>query len=83
MMEVNQDALFMEPSDLDEAIVGYLERCGQSTVLCYDYEKLVQAFMTLHRTDREEAMEWIAYNCDAWMGENTPAILHTSSSLGL
>lgn len=72
--ETNPEALRW--NDCDAAIVGIAERCGQPTLLVYDYEKLVQCFVD-QGASWEEAMEWVGYNiAGAWVGPHTPLILH-------
>lgn len=38
---VDEEAIFYD--DLDSAIIGVAERCGMSTVVCYDKDKAIAA----------------------------------------
>jgi hypothetical protein len=72
--EHNSEALVIE--NADDAIIGYVERCSQPAVACYDYNKLVQVFIDQGMT-YEESEEWISHNiAGAWMGHQTPMILY-------
>ncbi len=68
-------------TDCDSAIIGVAARCGMRSVVCYDYDKLVEHFMSCGMTD-EEAIEWIDHNIlGAYVGEYTPIILHRGDKL--
>lgn len=59
----------------DDAILGFIQRCGQPPVAIYDNDRLIEHFMAQGMTF-EEAVEWIDYNViGAWVGEGTPAVL--------
>lgn len=61
---------------LDDAIVGYAERCGAVPALVYDSEKLLQAFIN-QGMEREEALEWIEFNiANAYIGDDTPYLMY-------
>lgn len=72
--------------DLDEAIVGFAYRCGQPTLVVYDYAWMVEAFASRHKEDGDtvddeeayvRATEWVDFNIvGAWVGENTPLTLY-------
>lgn len=63
-------------TDCDSAIIGQIDRCGQPTVIVYDYLLLIQAFQAQGMTE-DEAIEHISYNVEgAWVGEGTPAVMH-------
>jgi hypothetical protein len=67
----------------DDAVVGYYQRCGQPAIVIYGYEELVQHFVT-DGMDIDEASEWVSYNIEgAWMGEDTPAIMHKGNLLAV
>lgn len=62
----------------DEAVVGYVCRCGQPPIVIYDHSKLVQKFVGDGMTD-EEAEEWVSFNIEsAWHGKGTPGVLHAA-----
>lgn len=77
--EVNPDALFIgEAGDtsFDEAIVGIGERCGQPALIVYDADKIVEVLVKQGMTG-DEAREYASFNIyEAWLGPNTPIILH-------
>jgi hypothetical protein len=61
--------------DAEQALVGYIRRCGQPLVAVYDYEKLVAVYQASGMTE-EEATEWIEVNViGAWLGTGTPSVL--------
>ena len=62
---------------LDGAIVGRVGRCaGPDDVLCYDYDKMVEIFVTRDGMTHEEAAEWVDFNIvGAYIGERTPFVL--------
>tara|TARA_R100000458_G_C8100588_1_gene127436 strand:- start:202 stop:420 length:219 start_codon:yes stop_codon:yes gene_type:complete len=60
----------------DEAIVGEGVRCGQETVLVYDYNKLIKVFVKKESMSKADAIDWIDFNIlGAWLGEDTPILL--------
>lgn len=77
--EINPEALFIGndgETHFDEAIIGIGERCGQPSVLVYDYRKLTGVYVKLGMSE-EEAVEWIDFNvAGAWMGPHTPIMLY-------
>lgn len=73
--EQNPEALFFDPPDYDEALIGYAERCGQPTLAVYDEELCLEALMK-QGMNQEDAQEWFEFNTKgAWVGEFTPIIL--------
>lgn len=59
--------------DLNEAIMGSIERCGFPPVLVYDREKCIECFMKQNGWTYEEAVEWFEHNVfGAYLGEGTP-----------
>ncbi len=61
----------------NDCIIGAVERCGMTPVLCYSMDKLVARHMADGMT-REEAEEFITFNqLGAWLGEGTPCFLWT------
>ena len=76
MQEPVIDRTLMIPG-ADACILGTFRRCGQPTVIAYDYPKLVQHFIAQGMT-QDDAEEWIDVNIEgAWVGSGTPAVVHT------
>ena len=75
LQEVHPEVIMLEPAELDVAILGLVERCGEEPVLLYSVKKLVGAFEAQGMTN-EEAAEWVDFNIlGAYMGETTPRFL--------
>lgn len=71
-----EEALFMEPSSFDVAILGIAERAGGLSVVAYDRSIVVD--ILAHDMPREEAEEFFEFNTiSAWMGECTPVFIDT------
>jgi hypothetical protein len=71
----DHELIFLDPPDLDVAIVGLAERLNFGPVVVYDRNKLHGAFMGMGM-DEDEAHEWISFNIEgAYIGEATPLIL--------
>lgn len=71
----DEELIFLEPAELDVAIVGLAERLGFGPVVVYDRAKLHSAFMRMGM-DEDEAHEWISFNIEgAYLGKETPLIL--------
>lgn len=69
--ETNDEALF--PSDLKEAVLGMVERFGQSPLVLMDTRKCLDIFIARDGMTEEEAREFFEFNViGAWMGEGTP-----------
>lgn len=67
----NPEALFAD--GFDDAIVGVARRCGQPTLVVYDYERGVDVLMKRDGMTYEEAVEWMEFNVvGTWIGEHTP-----------
>ena len=61
----------------DAAVIGWFQRCGQVPVVVYDFARLVEEFQKDGMT-QDEAVEWGVINIEgAWVGQGTPAVLHT------
>jgi hypothetical protein len=61
----------------DDAILGVVEGCCRTTVVCYDYRKCVEILMRDSEMDEGEAEEYLNFNTvDSWVGEETPMFLH-------
>lgn len=64
----------------DSAVIGVIERCGQTPMLVYDYRLLVKSLQA-QGLDELEAEEWIAFNMEGgWLGEGTPGILRRGTA---
>lgn len=73
----NDQALFLD--GLDGAIVGVARRCAQPSLVVYDREKIIKELMADGMSELE-AEEWLEFNiAGAWVGENTPLIMHKIS----
>ena len=69
------DLLVMDPTYLDEAIVGVVTRIGLEAV-CYNSNKVIELLMTNEGMTEEEAVEHMEYNMKgSWVGETTPVFL--------
>lgn len=74
LSELNPEILIL--NGMNEAIVGYVERCGTDPLVCYDVEKCIQILIDRDDMTDEEAMEFFSYNIlGAYMGEHTPMFL--------
>jgi hypothetical protein len=60
----------------DQALIGKGVRCGCPDIYVYDFEKMIQVLTKTGEMDRMEAIEYIDYNCNAWMGDETPIIFY-------
>lgn len=64
----------------DQAVIGFIDRCGCTPLVIYSYPKLCNVFVKQGMTD-EEAAEWVSFNIEgAGMGQGTPGILHRASA---
>lgn len=74
LAEINPEMLLAD--GFEEALIGYVERCGTSPLACYDIEKCIQILIDRDGMTDEEAMEYLSYNTlGAYMGEHTPMFL--------
>jgi hypothetical protein len=72
LADENPDAFFAD--GFDDAIIGIVRRCGQPSVVGYDYDACIKTLMDRDGMTYEEAVEFFEYNtAGAWVGENTPA----------
>ena len=81
----NPEALSLD--GFDDGVIGIARRCGQPTLLVYDYDKCIEVLMRQDKMSYEEAVEYFEFNtAGAWVGEHTPIIFERtgsySSSLG-
>lgn len=69
--EVNEEALY--PSDLKEAVIGMVERCGQKPLVLMSTQKCLKIFMERDGMSEDEALEYFDFNViGSWLGEGTP-----------
>ena len=69
--EMNEEALY--PTDLKGAVLGMVERYGQSPLVLMDTKKCLDIFMERDGMTEEEAREFFEFNViGAWTGEGTP-----------
>lgn len=68
--------VFLEPAYIfDKGIIGITPDCFH---VIYDYEKLVEAFITEEGCSESEAREWLDYNtipCLPMLGEGQPIMM--------
>lgn len=71
-----EDALFLEPADYDEAIIGVAHRFGMDPVVAYDRTIVID--ILAREMTREEAEEFFEFNTiGAWLGPSTPVFINT------
>ncbi|MEI6297236.1 MAG: hypothetical protein WCO84_06405 [bacterium] len=59
--------------DLEDAIIGIVERFGMEPIVLYDRDKTIQILM-FGGMSEEEAEEWFSFNTmGTWAGPGTPA----------
>jgi hypothetical protein len=59
----------------DDCIVGIVERCKQSPIICYDKQKILEKHME-DGMNIDEAEEFFEYNkAGAWVGDKTPCFI--------
>ena len=62
---------------LEDAIIGVVDGACRNPVVCYDYDKCIQALMKTSSMSEEEAAEYLDFNTlGAYVGEYTPLFLH-------
>jgi hypothetical protein len=73
IVEYNEEALLAD--GFDDAIIGIAERCGQKSVVAYDYNQCI-AILQSQGMDEEEAIEYFECNTvGSWMGDSTPVFV--------
>ena len=73
--EIHEGLLKMD--GYDDCIVGICERFGQESCIIYDYDMVIAKLMS-DGCSEEEAIEWHEFNqLGAWVGDRTPAFLHS------
>jgi hypothetical protein len=67
--------IFFDPPELDEALIGIALRIGLS-VPAYDYDKLIEVHQRINNWSYEDAIEWIEYNTmGSYVGNDTPVVV--------
>ena len=77
-MKISEAAL-VKHAGFDMAIIGTGDRCGQRTVLVYDYEIMLGIVMARDGISYEEADDYLSYNLNAWLGDGTPIVVNRKS----
>ena len=80
LIEVDPNILMLEPREIfDPAVVGWVERCGQDPIACYDYEKVIDAIIQANKgidMNYDDAAEYFSFNVmGSWSGHRTPCFL--------
>lgn len=79
LAELNPEMILID--GMNEAIVGFVERCGTEPLACYDIDKCIQILIDRDNMTDEEALEYFSYNIlGAYMGEHTPMFLTNINS---
>ena len=64
----------------NHCIVGVVERFGQTPLVCYDRDKVIESHMS-EGMDYDEAEEFFEFNqIGAWLGESTPCFITFTAS---
>jgi hypothetical protein len=71
-----EGALFLDPADYDEAIIGVAYRFGMLPVVAYDRTRVID--ILARDMSREDAEEYFEFNTiGAWLGRLTPVFIDT------
>jgi hypothetical protein len=71
-----EEALFLDPADYDEAIIGVAYRFGMLPVVAYDRTRVID--LLARDMSREDAEEFFEFNTiGAWVGRFTPVFIDT------
>ncbi len=76
--ELDEGTVFLEPAELDKAIIGTAISNGHY-VVAYSYTSLVRTYMQMEGWEWEEAAEWVDYNTIRalpYMGALSPVIVY-------
>jgi hypothetical protein len=69
-------AMFLDPADYDEAIIGVAYRCGMDPVVAYDRTTVID--ILARDMSREDAEEFFEFNTlGSWWGDVTPVFIDT------
>lgn len=76
LAEANEEAIVFH--GIENALIGYIERCGQPPIAVYDYDLVIESLMEDDSEESyESALEWYGHNTiGTWAGDGTPAFLH-------
>ena len=76
IMDEMENAIFLEPKDFDEAIIGVTYRFGMDPVVAYDRTIVID--ILARDMPREDAEEFFEFNTiGAWLGDLTPVFIDT------
>lgn len=71
-----EEALFLDPADYDEAIIGVAYRFGMLPVVAYDRTRVID--ILARDMPREDAEEFFEFNTiGSWWGPVTPVFIDT------
>ena len=74
--DMGESILLMD--GFEDAFIGYSQRINEPMLAVYSYDKMVDVLMFRDGMTHDEASEYIDFNCvGAWVGEQTPIIVHT------
>lgn len=77
----DDDLLFLDGREYDEAILGVCTQYGRPPVVAYDYAKVI-AILQAHGMDYSEAVEFHEFNqVAAWVGDRTPVFVQALGSI--
>lgn len=77
--ELFPDENILQIDGFDDCIIGYVHRCGQGPILCYDENAIIDKIMKDHECDWDDAVDHFEFNiAGAWMGDSTPCFLVTA-----
>lgn len=83
LVEQTGDEELLFADGYDEAIIGYVHRCGEDPIVVYDAEKCIDLLVEDSGMDRDEAEEFFDFNVvGGWVGKRTPAFLVRRSTEG-
>lgn len=74
-----EGALFLDPPDYDEAIIGITERADGVSVVAYDRQRVIEVLMRMSDgMTLDEAEEYYYFNTvGSWVGDMTPVFVDT------
>lgn len=81
--DIGEEVLFID--GFDTAIIGFVERCGSSTVVLYDRDKCIEVLMERDGMDYDDAIQFFEFNIiGSFVGDFTPAfatVLNTERTM--
>lgn len=79
LAELNPEMILID--GMNDAIVGFVERCGTDPLVCYDIDKCIEILINRDGMSDEEALEYFSYNIQgAYLGKHTPMFLTNINS---